>query len=324
MKWLRRMKMHKSNIDLSVLLIFFARPNTLKKVFAKVKEAKPSRLFLACDGPRENNPQDIEKIEECKKIVADIDWECDVYTNYSKENLGCGKGPASAISWAFQFTDKLVILEDDCVPDDTYFTFMKEMLDFYENDSRIGLISGFNHFKHWDCNGDSYFFTKTGATLGWGTWKRVWEKYDFFIKDIGNPYVSKLLQKEVVHKCAGKNRVLDWQRAARETQSQKVNYWDYQFGFVKYSQSYLTIVPTGNLIYNIGVGAGSTHTENTKPVTWKIGRVLFMPTEPMQFPIKHPKYVICDRAYDEKFFEKIAYKPRFIKLIGKIKRRIFR
>ena len=314
--------MHKSNIDLSVLLIFFARPNTLSEVFKKVKEARPSRLFLACDGPRDNNPQDMERIEECKKIVSDIDWECEVYTNYSKENLGCGKGPANAISWAFRSTDKLVILEDDCVPDDTFFPYMKELLDFYENDSRIGLISGFNHFKHWDCNGDSYAFTKTGATLGWGTWKRVWENYDFYIKDIEDPYISNLLQNEVIHKRAGKNRVADWKRTAKETQIKKVNYWDYQFGFVKYSQSYLTIVPTGNLIYNIGVGAGSTHTENTKPVVWKPGRVLFMPTEPMVFPIKHPKYVICDRTYDENFFEKIAYQPRFIKLIRKIKRYI--
>lgn len=322
MKWLRRMKMHKSNIDLSVLLIFFARPNTLKEVFAKVKKARPSRLFLACDGPRNNNPLDAKSIEECKKIVSEIDWECEVFTNYSKENLGCGKGPSNAISWAFKSTDKLVILEDDCVPDDTYFTFMKEMLDFYENDSRIGLISGFNHLKHWDCDGNSYCFTKAGATLGWGTWKRVWEKYDFYVKDIENPYVSRLLQKEVMYKRVGISRIKEWKRAANETPVKKVRYWDYQFDFLKYFQSYLSIVPTGNLIHNIGVGIGSTHTENNKPVAWKPGRVLFMPTEPMQFPIKHPKYVICDRAYDEMVFNKILYPPKFIKLVKKIKRYI--
>lgn len=316
--------MHKSNIDLSVLLIFFARPNTLREVFAKVKKARPSRLFLACDGPRDNNPQDALSIEECKKIVSDIDWECEVFTNYSKENQGCGKGPSNAISWAFEYTDKLVILEDDCVPDDTFFPFMKEMLDFYENDSRIGMVSGLNHFKNWDCNSNSYLFAKTGAIWGWGTWKRVWDKYDFYIKDIEDPYVSKLLQGEVINKRAGKGRIINWKCAAKETQTKKVSYWDYQFDFLKYSQSYLSIVPTGNLIHNVGVGLGSTHAIKNRQSAWKLGEVLFMPTVPMGFPIKHPKYIICDRAYDKMVLNKILYRPKIVKIIKKIKRSFFK
>ena len=143
--------MHKAKLDLAVLLIFFARPNTLAEVFAKVKEARPSKLFLACDGAREGNETDAARIEECKKIVSDIDWECEVYTNYSAVNLGCGRGPQSAISWAFTHVDKLLILEDDCVANETLFPYMKEMLDKYENDERVGIVSGFNHMKNWDC-----------------------------------------------------------------------------------------------------------------------------------------------------------------------------
>ena len=103
--------MQPAQYDLSVLLIFFARPNTLKEVFEKVKKARPARLFLACDGPRDNVPTERERVEECKKIVSEIDWDCQVYTHYSEENLGCGKGPEGAISWAFEHTDELVILE---------------------------------------------------------------------------------------------------------------------------------------------------------------------------------------------------------------------
>ena len=118
--------MEKANLDLAVLLIFFARPNTLQEVFEKVKKARPSKLFLACDGPRENHQTDRERVEACKRIVSDIDWECEVYTNYADHNQGCGKGPSNAISWAFSYVDKLLILEDDCVADDTLFPFMKE------------------------------------------------------------------------------------------------------------------------------------------------------------------------------------------------------
>lgn len=311
--------MNKTNMDLSVLLIFFARPNTLSPVFEAVKKARPAKLFLACDGARAGNARDVDAIAQCKKIVEDIDWDCEVHTRYSIENLGCGKGPASAISWAFEYTDKLLILEDDCVPDDTLFPFMKEMLDKYAMDERVGLISGFNHFKDWDCGEYSYCFTKTGATLGWGTWKRVWEKYDYTIQAINEPQCEKLLSRVFCHKRMKKARINSWKKTATAVQEEGVNYWDVQFGFLKYAQSYLCIVPKGNLIYNIGVGAGSTHTENATESAWKPGKILFMPTVPMQFPLNHPNYMICDNAYDTKCF-KMVNPNKLIKAFRKIGR----
>lgn len=309
-----------SDNNLAILLIFFARPNTLEKVFEAIKKAKPSKLFLACDGPREGHQNDAKMIEECKKIVEDIDWECEVHKKYSETNLGCGQGPSSAITWAFTFVDRLVILEDDCVPDESFFPFMSEMLTRYANDNRIGLISGFNHFKDWDCHGDSYFFTKCGATLGWGTWKRVWDKYDYHVEGINNPHVLDLLEKEVIDKKGGRIRCRDWKKAFKETKEKKVNYWDIQFGFLKYSQSYLCIVPKSNLIYNIGCGPGSTHTESQQSSNWKPGQILFMPTTKMEFPLKHPDYIICDRKYDEKAM-KILFHRSFIKrALKKLKR----
>lgn len=315
--------MNKPNCDLSVLLIFFARPNTLQEVFAKVKKARPSRLFLACDGPREGNPTDGQRVAECKAIVSDIDWECEVHTLYSEVNKGCGKGPKEAIDWAFTYTDKLLILEDDCVADDSLFPFMEQMLDKYADDDRVGFISGFNHFKDWDCGSYSYCFTKTAATLGWGTWKRVWEKYDYYVKNANDPYFSRLMEKNLCHKRAGKARVASWKKAAAEAPVKKISYWDIQFGFVKYSQSLLCVVPKGNLIYNNGVGAGSTHTENTKQTQWKPGQILFMPTVPMEFPLQHPQYVICDRFYDEKYLNTMGYPNKLSSIYRRIKRRFF-
>ena len=315
--------MHKARFDLAVLLIFFARPNTLKEVFEKVKEARPSKLFLACDGAREGSATDVERIEACKKIVSDIDWECEVYTNYATENQGCGRGPCNAITWAFSYVDKLVILEDDCVPDESLFPFMEEMLARYENDERVGIVSGFNHMKNWDCGPYSYCFAKTAATLGWGTWKRVWDKYDYYVEDVKEPYYQKLLYGEFPSRRIADRRIGDWKRASRETKEKKVNYWDIQFGFLKYTHSYLCVVPKNNLIYNIGVGAGSTHTENNKAETWKKGRVLFMPTEALEFPLSHPSRVMCDRDYDQAVF-KIVFPSKFQKIIKKIVRMLKR
>ena len=187
----------------------------------------------------------------------------------------------------------------------------------------VGFISGLNHFKDWDCGSYSYCFTKTAATLGWATWKRAWEKYDFYVENANDPYFARLMEKEIGHKRAGKTRVKSWQLAAKETREKKVSYWDIQFGFVKYSQSYLCVVPKGNLIYNNGVGEGSTHTENTKAVQWKPGRILFMPTVPMEFPLKHPQYLICDRFYDEKYFNTMAYPVWYVNYARRISRRLF-
>lgn len=316
--------MHPANYDLSVLLIFFARPNTLKAVFEQVKKARPARLFLACDGPRENVPTERERVEECKKIVSDIDWDCQVYTQYSDVNLGCGKGPESAISWAFEHTDELVILEDDCVPDDTWFPYMQDMLARYRHDTRVGIISGFNHFYEWNCGGNSYCFTKYGATLGWGTWKRVWDNFDFYVEGIQDEYYRELLERDIPNAKAGKERIGSWLHAASETPHKKVNYWDIQFGFVKYSQSYLCVVPKTNLIHNIGVGLGSTHTESNQAAKWKPGQVLFMPTKGLSFPLVHPRYVICDRQYDDTCFHKILHKGFFKKAINKMKRMLIK
>ena len=311
--------MYKANIDLAVLLIFFARPNTLQDVFSQIKKARPSKLFLACDGPRKDHPTDTDRIAQCKKIVADIDWECEVYTHYATENQGCGKGPSNAISWAFSHVDKLLILEDDCVADETLFPFIKEMLDRYEYDQRIGMVSGFNHMKNWDCGGNSYCFTKTGATLGWGTWRRVWDQYDYHVKQIADPYYRKLLYREISKPSVAKGRIFSWLRASEDTLGKNVNYWDIQFGFLKYSQSLLCIVPKNNLIYNIGIGEGSTHTEKNKKETWKKGRILFMPTESLSFPLKHPLCMICDREYDEHVF-KIVFPGKIKKIYRKIRR----
>lgn len=313
----------KALIDLPVLLIFFARPHTFGCVFEKIREARPSILFLACDGPRPNNEKDVGNIELCKQIAANIDWKCTVYQKYSEVNLGCGMGPSTAINWAFEYVDRLLILEDDCVPDVSIFHYMNDLLEKYKDDERVGVISGYNHFRKWNCGEYDYFFTKTGATLGWGTWKRVWEKYDYYMSDFGNPYYRKLVEQESLYLGVPKHRVDIWQNTReRLLRGENISWWDYQFGFVKYLNSYLTIVPKENLIYNIGVGEGSSHATHLRQRKWRVGDVCFMPTGKIPDVIRHPEHVICDRTYDEAYFRCIAHQRFLKKVINKIKRKL--
>ena len=213
-------------------------------------------------------------------------------------------------------------MEDDCVPHDSFFPYMEELLNRYANDSRVGMISGLNHFLQWDCGENSYCFTKSGAIWGWGTWKRVWEQYDYYLNKIEDPYCVKLLRKEIGHKRAEKGRMAAWEKTHIDTQTKKIQHWDHQFGFLKYTQSMLCIVPKCNLICNIGAGADSTHAKVLKASAWKPGAVLFMPVKAVETPLKHPEIVICDRAYDEKYFNTMAYPNVFKKYFRKIKGRL--
>ncbi len=293
--------------DVPVLLVFFARPDTFKEVFEAVKKARPSKLFLACDGPRENRPDDIEKVAACKKIAEDIDWECEVHTNYAETNMGCGMRPQTAISWAFSMVDRLVVLEDDCVPHAAFFPYMEEMLEKYKDDERISNVSGFNHFADWDCGNDSYFFAKVAPLAGaWGSWRRVWDNYDYFLSAIDDSRLQMLIENDITHKRAKKGKLKTFVNTRKALLDGKnISHWDYQFLFTKYSQSRFGIVPRVSLASNIGLGEGATH--GKKVSNNPMPTIFFAPERQFPFPLTHPKFIVCDHRYDDKVDGTWAY-----------------
>lgn len=291
-----------AKFDLAVLLIFFTRPDTFEKVFAAVKEARPSKLFLACDGPRDGRADDVERIAACKKIAEDIDWECEVYTDYAEKNMGCGMRPQTAITWALSIVDRIVVLEDDCVPEPTFFPYMAELLEKYKDDERIGMVSGLNHFVNWDCGTNSYCFVNNGAIWGWGTWARVWKEYDYTLASLKDPYVQRLMSGEIVCKRAKEKKVQHFMKTVHRLESgENISYWDTQFGYLRIFKRYLSIVPHTNLIHNIGLGADSTHAKTgASSAKWQKGMLHYMPISPIELPLKHPEFIMCDHAYDIK------------------------
>lgn len=313
----------KSQFDVPVLLIFFSRADTFAKVFEKVREARPSVLFLACDGPRENRPDDVENIEACKRIAENIDWECTVYRDYAETNLGCGMRPQTAIANAFEKVDRLIVLEDDCVPHDSFFPYMTEMLEKYKNDTRIGLISGFNHFEDWDCGDYSYFYTKVGPMGGaWATWKRVWDEYTYDISSINDTFVERLMYDEITLKRAKKKKIQLWKDTAKRLEKEEnISYWDVQFGFLKFYMSYLSIVPKFSLVSNIGLGEGSTHAINAAN---SMPSIFFAKDRGLEFPLKHPPFIMCDRKYDNEVDNKWGYPNPIIWQWGRARRFIKR
>jgi hypothetical protein len=289
--------MKESFTNVPVALIFFARPDVLEITFQAIRKVRPKKIFLIQDGPRINRPDDIENIKKCREIVERIDWDCEVFKDYSEKNLGCGMRIYSGLNWAFNYVDRLAVIEDDCVPSKSFFDFSEELLERFLCDERIGMISGMNNLGYYEMSEHDYFFTEYGSVWGWATWKRVWETVDFnmgFLNDkdaerlITNLYGSFFYNE-------GKRRI------SKINNGVKLTSWSYQFGLNMFLNSYLTIVPKSNLISNIGLTANSANTLSTVKYTPKALRSLYyMCSYKLEFPLNHPKYIIKDIEYKKK------------------------
>jgi hypothetical protein len=239
-----------------ILFLIFNRPNTTKIVFSKIKELKPKYLFVSADGARPDKPNEKEKCNLARSVIDDIDWDCELKTNFSDVNLGCKNAVSSAITWFFQNVNEGIILEDDCLPDISFFHFCESLLEKYRNDNRIMHIGGVN-FQDGAKRGDgSYYFSKISHVWGWATWKRAWDKYDVnitnlpeFVKQnaIANVYPNTKMQKYFL---------IDFNLVYKHQKDT----WDFQWTFTLAVNNGLAIIPNKNLVSNIGFGADATHT----------------------------------------------------------------
>jgi len=167
-----------TSLKVPVLFLIFNRSDTTQLVFNEIRKAQPAQLFIAADGPRKDRPEDIENCRKVREIIRQVDWDCSVSTLFRDENLGCKRGVSSAIDWFFSHVDEGIILEDDCVPDPSFFPFCQELLERYRDDERIMVISGDNLQFGRRKSQYSYYFSRCFHLWGWATWKRAWDNYD--------------------------------------------------------------------------------------------------------------------------------------------------
>ena len=295
--------MRKSNIDVPVALVFFNRPEQFAKVFETVKKAAPSQLFLIQDGARENNEKDVENIKKCREVLKGIDWECEINEDFSEENLGCGKRIFTGLSKCFQKVDRLVILEDDCVPSQSFFPFCAELLEKYKDDDRVGLITGMNHLNEYENVASDYFFSEVGSIAGWATWKRSWDLTSFDLNKIANDTEAMRLLKMYQNFSHTKNSTYDNVIAKKQILDNggKLTSWSTQFGAGQVLNSKLIIAPRVNLMSNIGLTAESANSvSNIKFVPRGLRPLYQLKLFELEFPLKHPKYVFNDIEYCHK------------------------
>ena len=288
------MTKHPAKTDVAVLLLFFTRSDTFRQVFDAVRQARPSRLFLFQDGPR--GERDMAGIEACRAIVADddIDWECDVRRNYQVTNLGCDPAGFRSHQWAFSLADKVIVLEDDVVPSQSFFPFCKEMLDRYEHDERVSMIAGFNTDEVTEGVPYDYFFTSFMSIWGWASWRRVAQRCEAdyaFMRDSFNMHQLEALARKRGYRNTMLPMFRDHSKSGKE-------YFETIYWADQILNSGLNIMPTKNLVSNVGLTSDSTHfSAELKTMPRRLRRIFTMPRYELEFPLRHPRYVIENVEY---------------------------
>ncbi len=271
-----------------VAFLIFNRPDTTKKVFEEISKAKPERLFVIADGPRQNVKMDKEMCELTREITENIDWDCKVTRDYAIDNYGLRKRVASGLTHMFESVDNAIILEDDCVPHQSFFPFCQELLERYNDEKKVMMISGNNFFSEFRNKEHSYYFSSFNHIWGWATWKRAWHLYDDGMndwKDVneGN-FLKNILQDDA--------SVKYFKTIFQEVYEDRINSWAYRWLYSMLRKDGLSIVPSKNLVTNIGFGSKATNTKS------KLQRTTNITVEDIGFPLIHPPKIERDLAAD--------------------------
>ncbi|HOV14811.1 MAG TPA: nucleotide-diphospho-sugar transferase [Spirochaetota bacterium] len=299
-----------------ILFLIFNRPDTTQIVFDEIKKIKPKYLFVAADGARENKIGEKEKCDETRNIIKQVDWDCEIKTLFREKNLGCKIAVSSAISWFFENVEQGIILEDDCIPDQSFFYFCEELLNYYKNDQKIMHIGGNNFQFGKNKTKYSYYFSIYNHIWGWATWRRAWQKYDVTVKSFPEFTESERIKK--IFKT--KQMQTFWLNNFKQVYENKIDTWDYQWQYCICNNDGFAITPKTNLVTNIGFDERATHTKDRNHVS-------NLPKNRIETPLAHPKNINrfskADNFTFYKIFEKkITLQQNLKKLLDVIKKYI--
>ncbi len=271
-----------------VLFVIFNRPDTTALVMDAIRAARPPRLYVAADGPRDNCGE-FSFCAETRRISTAVDWPCDVYTLFRNHNLGMKEAESSAFTWFFEHEEEGIILEDDCLPCELFFPYCEELLAYYRHDTRIMSISGDN-FQHGDAIGPySYYFSRYLQSWGWATWRRAWSLYDGEMR-----LWPEFRDSGMIKAWSDGDAWFEeyWTQVFEETATGKISTWDYPFLFSCWAQGALACIPKTNLVSNLGYRADAT---NTRDLTnWMSNR----PGIDLELPLRHPPFIGRDVEAD--------------------------
>lgn len=290
------------SLSTPVAFLIFNRPELTKTVFEAIRQAQPQKLLVIADGPR--FPEEAEKCQKTREIINQVDWQCEVLTNFSENNLGCKQRISSGLNWVFSEVEEAIILEDDCLPAPSFFEFCQNLLERYRDDERIMHISGNNFQDSQSRNTFSYYLSKYTHVWGWASWRRAWKHYDVTLKTWPEYKKSSIIASI----CESVYEQKYWTDIFENVFNNAIDTWDYQWLYTCWFQSGLSVLPNSNLVSNIGFGSDATHTKSKTFLSQ-------LPTTDI-WEVNHPPFILRDKIADDYTFD-YHYGGKNIKTINK-------
>lgn len=273
--------------EVPILLITWRRIDTTKRLIDKLRNMEPSTLYIASDGAREGNAEEQLEVEKTRTLInSSIDWPCTIYKRYSQCNQGCKAGPSNAISWFFENVEEGIILEDDIIPDESFFPYCQQLLEKYRNNHKIGSITACNFQPQTSSGKDSYYFSRYVHVWGWATWRRAWKHYDDSMQSW--PHLRDINWLNTL--TPGRRFSKFWASKFNSVYSGNKDAWDYVWVFSCWNKGFLSCTPKTNLASNIGFGKLATHTTTESSPLGEI--------TPLSFPLIHPESIKINTVAD--------------------------
>ena len=281
-------KLMEKKFSTPILLLIFNRPDAVKRLIEHLRPIQPTKIYVGADGPRLNKPNDQEKCNQSQLALKKIDWNCDIITHFREDNLGCRNAINDAIDWFFSKEEKGIILEDDCLPDASFFEYASILLDKYKDNNQVMHIAGDNPIEHiTNSYTNSYTFTQMPLVWGWATWREAWAKMNLSLDGLEQADFSKLpldtlSQKYIKEKFGA-------------TQKRENDSWAYAWYFSILQNDGICIIPKVNLVKNIGFGAESTHTKSAN-------KTRELDSHALSFPLQHPTSLKINPNIEQQLF----------------------
>ncbi len=287
-----------NQLNTPILVIIFNRPHLVQGLFDELKKQRPKQLFVFCDGARKEKVGEKELLDKSKAIFeTQIDWQCELKKYYLDQNKGAGRAVSSAIKWFFENVEQGIILEEDCFPGQDFFPYCEELLERYKDDEKVMFIGG-NNFQETNTSPYSYYFSSYAHIWGWATWRNTIDGYSFDVENISNKEFRKILKKYFNHSWHERGYWIDRFKLIKKN---KINSWDYQLLFNIWRKNGVCIIPSVNLVKNVGFSKDAIHCTNIDNDFANLSLSDIM-------PLSHPKTVEINKDADNFFFKKYNYK----------------
>jgi len=298
-------------MDTPVLLIHFNRPESTRRQIEALSKVRPKTVWVLSDGARPERAGEAKAVEEVRGLFAKLPWDCRPNLVRRETNFGLRRNIAEGLSDFLEVCGEGIVLEDDCIPDPSFFRFCAEMLDRYRDDPRIFAISGYTGFGG-DCEiPASYGFSNYFSCWGWATWKRAWARYDGEMEAYRNPETWRSIERRIHPKLRQR---LYWRMIFNRVLRGKTESWAYRFQLTQWSNEGLAVFPKANLVENVGFETDATNTAGMKERK--------IPAGGLDFPLEHPDRVEADANLDrwiEDHWHSKSYSVRMRWAAGKIR-----